>query len=203
MNNTKYCKKCKMEIDKKAKVCPHCRSKQSVGILVKVLLVLAVLMVFAGVSSLFSPSSSTTKTEEVKKVKMKEKITISDVDYTVEEKLIKKTVNSDDGGYLTYTADGKYLLVKVTINNRSKNPINISSMNFSLKDENNATYSAAILITTGKKTLDMFNFETINPNATESGYIVYDIANTKLKYTFIVNGENALFSNAGIEVEVN
>ena len=49
--------------------------------------------------------------------------------------------------------------------------------------------------------MDMLNFETINPNATKSGYIAYDIANTDLHYTLTIDGDE-FFDSAGIEVSI-
>ena len=47
----------------------------------------------------------------------------------------------------------------------------------------------------------MFAYETINPNATKTGYIAYDIANTDLHYTLTINGDG-WFDYAGIEVPI-
>lgn len=57
----KKCPKCKMDIDKKATICPHCRSKQGssgCAVIVVVLLVLAVLGVFRNKNSENNPAVS-------------------------------------------------------------------------------------------------------------------------------------------------
>lgn len=184
MKKLKICKYCKSEIDKKAKICPICKRKQGnkvVKIILVVLLIIFIISVIAGLGN-----SSSDKSNETKTINMGEKVTVNDVDYTVNEKKIQKEI-SVANGYLKYTADGNYLLINITITNNSKSSININSTDFRLKDENGATYSASIL--TSVDNMDMLNFETINPNATESGYIAYDIANTDLHYSLMVDGD--------------
>ncbi|MDY2628498.1 MAG: hypothetical protein SOW08_09355 [Lachnospiraceae bacterium] len=46
-NKTKQCRHCKLEIDAKAKVCPHCGKKQKRGILSKILIAAVVLLMLA------------------------------------------------------------------------------------------------------------------------------------------------------------
>lgn len=190
----KKCKYCKSEIDKKAKICPNCQKKQGVN---KVVLIIVIILLIGLIAAIAQGASSSSK-KETKKVNIGEKVTVNDVDYTVDEKQIQKEISSGNG-YLKYTADGNYLLIKVTVTNNSKEAINIDSSDFVLKDENNARYRSSILVSVDN--MDMFNFENINPNATESGYIAYDIANTDLKYTLTINGDNWL-DYAGIEVQI-
>lgn len=47
---TKKCIKCKKDIDKKATVCPYCRSKQGMGCLDLILLTVIIIIVFSTVS---------------------------------------------------------------------------------------------------------------------------------------------------------
>lgn len=191
----KLCKHCKSEIDKKAKVCPNCRKKQGMG---EIGMIILFILVIGFIVAVVQGVSTSDNKEEVKTISIGEKITIDDVDYTVDEKIIQKELKTA-GGYMKYTADGNYLLIKTTITNNSKKSINVSSNNFRLKDENGASYAASILISVDD--MDMFNFETINPNATESGYIAYDVANNDLGYTLTINGDSWL-SYSGIEVKI-
>ena len=46
--NTKQCKKCKELINKKAKVCPHCRAKQGLPVWLIIIIVVIVLVVLFG-----------------------------------------------------------------------------------------------------------------------------------------------------------
>ena len=117
---------------------------------------------------------------------MGEKVTVNDVDYIVNEKTIQKEL-SVANGYLKYIDDGNYLLINLTITNNSKSSINIDATDFRLKDENEAAYAPSLLVNVDN--MDMLNFETLNPNATESGYIVYDIANTNLHYSLMIDGD--------------
>lgn len=192
----KLCKYCKSEIDKKAKLCPNCRKKQGLGKLGTIIVVILVVGLIGAIAQGLSSNDNTKS--KIKTAQIGEKVTVNDVDYTVDEKQIKKEL-STAGGYMKYTADGNYLLIKLTITNNSKKSINISSTDFTLKDENGATYASSILISVDS--MDMLNFETINPNATESGYIAYDIANNDLGYTLTIDGDT-WFDYAGIEVPI-
>lgn len=68
---TKTCKYCKSEIDKKAKICPNCRKKQKGGILGKVLIAIIILAIIgvalSGGGDDKSASTEAQKTESVKK----------------------------------------------------------------------------------------------------------------------------------------
>ncbi|CCY47075.1 putative uncharacterized protein [Firmicutes bacterium CAG:822] len=196
MGEKKLCKYCKSEIDKKAKICPFCKRGQGNVVLRLLFVFIIITFVITVLASLGDSSNSTSN--EKKTVNMGEKVTVNDVDYIVNEKKIQKEI-SVASGYFKYTADGNYLLINITITNNSKSSINIDSTDFRLKDENGATYSASIL--TSVDNMDMLNFETINPNATESGYIAYDIANTDLHYTLTIDGDE-FFDSAGIEVSI-
>lgn len=48
-NETKICKKCRTEIDKKAKICPQCRAKQGIGVLGWIGIVFLVLIVIGAI----------------------------------------------------------------------------------------------------------------------------------------------------------
>lgn len=195
-NKMKKCKYCKSEIDKKAKICPNCKKKQKGK---KAIIIISIMIVFIMAIVIDSNNGyNGTEINQNKVVNMGEKITVNDVDYVVNEKIIQKEL-SVGGGILKYTADGEYLLIKLTITNNSKSSININATDFVLKDENGASYASSVLVTVDN--IDMFNYETLNPNATESGYIAYDIAKTDLHYTLVINGDD-FFDFAGIEVPI-
>ena len=193
----KKCKYCKSEIDKKAKICPVCKKKQGKKAIKIVLLSLLVIFIIATVADRGNSSNDNPKKEK-EFVNIGEKVTVNNVDYIVDEKKIQKEISAGNG-FLKYTADGEYLLIKLTITNNSKSSININATDFVLKDENGATYASSVLVTVDN--MDMFNYETLNPNATESGYIAYDIANADLHYTLTINGDD-WFDSAGIEVSI-
>lgn len=193
----KKCKYCKSEIDKKAKICQVCKKKQGKKAIKIVLLSLLVIFIIAIAADSGNNSKDNPKKEK-EFVNIGEKVTVNNVDYIVDEKKIQKEISAGNG-FLKYTADGEYLLIKLTITNNSKSSININATDFVLKDENGATYASSVLLTVDN--MDMFNYETLNPNATESGYIAYDIANRDLHYTLTINGDD-WFDSAGIEVSI-
>ena len=55
----KKCRYCKSEIDSKAKICPHCRKKQTNPILKGIMIFFGILLIVIGCSSLSNDLSST------------------------------------------------------------------------------------------------------------------------------------------------
>lgn len=195
MENMKKCRYCKSDIDKKAKICPNCRKNQtSSG--VKVLIGFISFSIFCAIIVNTFGDISTTTNKEVKQAIIGETVEISGVEYIVDEFELEKELKAG-GGFLKVTADGKYLLIKLTVTNNSQSAININSSNFKLRDENGATYAASILVSIDD--YDMFNYETINPNGTEVGYMAYDISAEDLEYTLVIDGAKWMDS-AGIEI---
>ena len=120
---SKICKKCKEEINKNAKVCPKCGSKQQFSKLALILIFLFVCIVINSVSneSSESESSSVVKTEETftnqedkEEIKEYMKVTKDDLDEDLEsnaanakEKYYKKYVEIS-GKLGTIDSDMKY-----------------------------------------------------------------------------------------------
>lgn len=195
----KKCKYCKSEIEMGAKICPNCRKSQNTSKLLIIVIIFFAIGIIGGIASNgtnsdVSKNSNSNNKNNIKEAKIGDTVTINDVNYIVNNFKKQKSIKAGNG-YLKYDADGTYLLINISITNNSKSAINIDSNDFTLKDENDATYAASILFAD----IDTFNFETINPNATETGYIVYDVANPDLKYTLTIDGDEWL-DLAGIKV---
>lgn len=116
-NETKKCKKCQSDIPKKAKVCPHCRSKQNIGVGKIILIVLVVLLLIG----IFGGDSE----EEV----IKNESNVSDIETVedvVEEDFESKITVSAEYVYENTIGDTIYLIV-VKNNSNETVKVNVNS----------------------------------------------------------------------------
>ena len=189
--STKLCKHCKTEIPYDAKVCPNCRKKQGMALWLKVLIVFAVLAIIGGVfggdSEDKNPEIQPT-TPEVEKVdggettptpeepetvtyKIGDTVKVGNVEYVVNSISSSKTYGNQ---YLFAEANDMFLIVNVSVKNCGNESLDVFSDFFKLKngektyecDSGNSIYvpEEAIL------------YETINPDSTLTGNILFDIA---------------------------
>lgn len=59
----KECKYCKSEIDKKAKICPHCRKKQTNSFIKGLSIFIGIILIICGISAITGGNSNTTDEE--------------------------------------------------------------------------------------------------------------------------------------------
>lgn len=108
-NSTKKCKHCKTEIDKKAKVCPHCQKKQ--GGIVKWIVIGVI--VFALIGSMGGSDEEATETTQAAKIETTKAAETTTAEETTTEKQIEYTVYSvsemvDDLSANALRAESKY-----------------------------------------------------------------------------------------------
>ena len=145
MNETKKCKHCQSEIDKKAKICPNCRKKQG-GNAKFIILGVIVFFILIGtlgnkddepkkVSNTNDGQQQTAevdnKSDDTEKAKTEEKTTFA-IGETASLKDVLVTMNgvteAEGGQFNTPTEGNVFVLCEFTIENESANDITVSSM---------------------------------------------------------------------------
>lgn len=200
------CKECGKEISKKAKSCPHCGAKNKSG--------LGCLPIFLGIMGLgligiiaigvlapknpnnninnSTSSEAVEKKEETKFYNEGQEIKIGYTSYLVTKSWYAKELN-DDSGFLHEKPDGVFLLVQIKVTNKDKEARMIAP--FKLVDQKNAEYESSSKGALNKKALGILN--TLNPNVSKEGFLVFDLPKEKNNYKLKVSGgywsnENAL-----------
>ena len=145
---TKLCKYCKSEIPYDAKVCPHCRKKQTPNGCLIAIIVIVVLFILIGVAS--TPSTPTVTHAP----------SVYSIGDTAESNGVKVTlVNAETGHgsqYLTPSAGNIFVTLEFEIENDSSSDINVSSIaSFEAYcDDYSVTESITAVALSDKSTLD-------------------------------------------------
>lgn len=131
---TKLCKHCQTEIPRKAKVCPHCRKKQSKGFLKWILIIIFALVVIGILASMGDDNEPEKVGEVTTDVSVPEDTgeTIFRVGEIAELKNVQVTLLSYDettGSQWAAPADGNvFVLAEFEIANNTDHDLAISSM---------------------------------------------------------------------------
>ena len=148
---TKLCKYCKSEIPYDAKVCPHCRKKQTPNGCLIAIIVIVVLFILIGVAGGSSIPSTPTVTHAP---------SVYSIGDTAESNGVKVTlVNAETGHgsqYLTPSAGNIFVTLEFEIENDSSSDINVSSIaSFEAYcDDYSVTESITAVTLSDKSTLD-------------------------------------------------
>lgn len=148
---TKLCKYCKSEIPYDAKVCPHCRKKQTPNGCLIAIIVIVVLFILIGVTGGSSTPSTPTVTHAP---------SVYSIGDTAESNGVKVTlVNAETGHgsqYLTPSAGNIFVTLEFEIENDSSSDINVSSIaSFEAYcDDYSVTESITAVTLSDKSTLD-------------------------------------------------
>lgn len=137
--NTKTCKHCKEQIDKKAKKCPKCGGKQGLSVFVKILIILAIIIgcVVACVNGCSNAVDDAVKENKnsYKDVNGKTSFKLNETFENKYEKITMIDANTnfkDYGQFFEPSSGKKYIMLKFEIENISENDeIYASSMSFS------------------------------------------------------------------------
>lgn len=121
MAETKKCKHCKSEIDKKAKICPNCRKKQSHIVRWIVLIIIAILVI-SGIAS------SKEEEKRQKDFSQHEIATYKDVEYSIIN--VEKTQGSNQ--FLKPKDGYEYVKVTIKIENKSKEKISYNALDWQM-----------------------------------------------------------------------
>lgn len=117
------------------------------------------------------------------------------VEFTVLDVQKEKTVNIDDAGYVSYTAEGNniYYIVNFKLKNISDESINIDSSGFVLHDYNkDIDYSPSTLFTD-----DAVNISGFNPGTEVEKKLYYSIPEDCDFDNLKLISNNNIFSNTG------
>lgn len=189
MGETKKCKYCQSEIDKKAKVCPNCRKKQGgkgkfivLGIIVFFIIVAVLTSNNDDTSkSASNDSGSSTEKADTKKADTKKDDIVAfgsdgqseDLSLKVNKVGDKKEIT--EGSIISYKPDsGKYAIINITIKNTGKEAISLTNGYFKLITADDAEYEPTILIGLDNKYI---SFESINPGLDITGNLVFEVPN--------------------------
>jgi Domain of unknown function (DUF4352) len=124
-------------------------------------------------SSSSSDSSSSSSNEEVHR-KMGEEIAVGHFTYRVDGTKFMKTIGNE---FSSKTADGVFLIIKVSLANNDKEEHTIDNSMFKLTDAKGTEYESS---TEGETALEMSGSETLflkqcNPNITKSGLLIFEV----------------------------
>lgn len=147
-NETKKCKYCQSEIDKKAKICPNCRKNQghpilgALGILIGLILIASVITSLGDKNTAIPTSSNNTNGQEEKKYNIGDKITTDKYEINILKVEEKSKVGTEY--FQKQAGDGNtFICFQVTYKNISNKPIGMFDQPaFKLIDQNNTEYSA-------------------------------------------------------------
>lgn len=206
MSETKKCKYCQTEIDKKAKICPNCRKKQGGKgkfIILGVIVFFILVAVFSTNNNNSKPASSDAQnksgqtadkaSKEDKAIALGSEGQSDNLSLKVNKIAAKKEIK--EGDFISYKPDsGKYAIVNITIKNTGKEAISLTNGYFKLITADEAEYTPTILIGLDNKYI---SFETINPGLDVTGNLVFEVPNdlTVADATLRFSG-TGLFSSA-------
>ncbi len=120
----KKCKYCQSEIDKKAKICPNCKKKQSHK-LKWILLCLFILIIIIALSS------GNDDQNFKKEYSQNESVTYKNVKYSITN--VEKTKGSNE--YFQAKDGYEYVKVNIKIENNSDQKISFNALNFQMVNE--------------------------------------------------------------------
>lgn len=183
---TKVCKYCGSEIPKNAKVCPHCRKKQSHKVRNTILIILGILVLLVLLFSCMggggsssdtttSSSNSTTTTETEQSTPstytVGQTADVNGVDVTLNSAY--QTTELDVNGLATAPSDGTvFLVLNWTVVNNSDSDVTVTQSSFeSYADNATAQFSGYSIMIDGAFTSDL----TLAAGRETSGNIVYEI----------------------------
>jgi len=203
MNQTKKCKYCQSEIDKKAKICPNCRKKQGgkLKFIIIALIVIGIIGAINGVNkeestkTAGSNSAETVDKADVDGDSSNDLISLGSEglsdDLVLKINEIGESSEITENDFLSYKPDsGKYAIVNITIKNNGKKAISLTNGYFKLITADEAEYTPTILIGLDNKYI---TFESINPGLDVTGNLVFEVP-TDLK----VSDTTLKFSGTGL-----
>lgn len=125
MNNTKKCKYCREDIDKKAKICPNCHKKLSHTTR---WIILGVLILSIIGCSMSQDEADKKEKERKKEFSQNEIATYNDVDYSITK--VEKTQGNNE--YLKPKDGYEYVKVTIKIENKSDKKISYNSLDWQM-----------------------------------------------------------------------
>jgi hypothetical protein len=198
MSDTKKCKYCQSEIDKKAKICPNCRKKQGGGKLKFVFLGIIVIAIIGGalnknntqqVSNNGNSSNNDSADSGNKAVALGSEGQSDDLTLKVNE--VGEKTEITENTFLSYKPDsGKYAVINITIKNTGKQSVSLTNGYFKLITADGAEYKPTILIGLDNKYI---SFESINPGLDVTGNLVFEVPTD-----LVVSDTTLQFSGTGL-----
>jgi hypothetical protein len=122
-----------------------------------------------------------------------EKITISDIEYTLTEVSAFSAVGSE---YFAQEADGMFIVLSLKVKNNKNNEILLTSNDFKLKDSQDRKYNADISAGIYLNTMgyDSFMFKQLGAGLETNGEVVFDVPENDKGLVLEISGEG-LFSD--------
>lgn len=186
MGETKKCKHCQSEIDKKAKVCPNCRRKQGGNAKFIIIGVFVVFIIVAALNGKDDEPKQATNTTNDSTADTKDNGDESDKavslgsegqsgDLVLKVNEVGEAAEITENQFLSYKPDsGKYAIVNITIKNSGKEAISLTNGYFKLVTSDESEYKPTILIGLDNKYI---SFETINPKLDVTGNLIFEVPN--------------------------
>jgi len=142
-----------------------------------------------------SKAASSTASKQ-KQYKIGDTVKASDLEYKILNVEAKKSIKSRFGGEYKPGA-GQYLIIELEIKNTGKEKVTADSNMFKIKDNDGAEYTADSQVDTwingtGSDSLGFF-LKPINPHATKSGKVAFDVPEKKIE-EFTFEGQAGMFS---------
>lgn len=182
--STKLCKHCKTEIPYDAKVCPNCRKKQGMGLVMKIVVAILALGI---IGAIFGGGSEEPVKEFQKDYAQSDVVVFNDVTYSITN--VEKTQGSNE---FVLPAEGKeYVKVTVKIENTSENKISYNALDWQMVNADGVEDAY------GTFTADddvMLNSGELDAGGKVEGVLVWEqkIGDNNLRLRFY---ENALFDD--------
>ncbi len=196
-----YCKHCSKAYEDELKKCPHCNKSnisiigsffKVIGLVFLILIVIGIFSTDSTKDNTASPQTSITE-NKTKEYNIGDTVSVNKLAYAIWDKAWTKTLTTNQ--FLDHSPDAIYLIIDVTIRNDDKEPRMIP--NFKLIDETGAVYDTtpdAIYLDNSIGAL-----ETINPNVSKRGYVVFDIQKN-INYKLILSGGYMSDKNAYVKL---
>ncbi len=194
---TKICKHCREQVDKKAKRCPKCGGNLGMPAFLKVLIIIIVILFcIVGCVSSCTKSVGDAVNDSIKETKDsykdingKTSFKINETFQNKYEKITMTEVNTNFTDYSEYLQPGdgkKYIMVKFEVQNISedKDELYISSLNFNMYVDGVACDSYSI---GGNKYNDLS--ATLGKDKKSVGYIFYKVPQNANKITIEYNAD--------------
>ena len=166
-----------------------------------IITIILIIFIIGGIGSILFPEeqSDNPKTETKTTFAIGDKISIDNVDYTVNEAFNLPIVGSS---YVNKEADGTFVIISIEVKNNKNNEILLTSNDFKLKDSQSRVYNAdssagLYLDTMGYKS---FMFKQLGAGLSTNGEVVFDVPKDAKGLVLEISGESILSDSKYVSI---